>query len=361
MTPAAIPNTPSAAILGVKATSTDPQLDALLNGAGIAALDRTGWIRITGSDRVRWLNGMATNSVQDLAKGSGAYNFFLNAQGRIQGDGNIFASADELLIETSRDQVATLIPYLDHYVIMDDVELADITDTRHGLTLVGPKAALLLTQLSLSADGLNQLETRTLAWNTETVTVIRAHGDLVPRYELWTDTAEALQALRQALDAAGATACDPVALDSLRILEGTPLYGTDIRDRELPQETNQTRALHFNKGCYLGQEIVERIRSRGNVHRTFTIFRLEGMLPAPGTTLESSGKQAGELTSVVAVPVSGINGSNLQLALGYVRREALDRHEPLTYPDGVAYALSSPLFATEIELPSQASDSLKRD
>lgn len=323
----------------------------------MASLDQTGWIRVTGSDRVRWLNGMATNSVQQLAPNNGAYNFFLNAQGRIQADGLIFASPDELLIETGRPQIATLIPYLDHYVIMDDVELSDITSSRHGLTLIGPQAIALLTHLGIQADGLNELEIRSLGWGSINVTLLRAHGPLVSRYELWVDSAEILQQLQKALETAGATPCEAQALEWLRILEGTPLYGVDIRDRDLPQETNQTRALHFNKGCYLGQEIVERIRSRGNVHRTFSAFRLEGALPTSGTALESAGKQVGELTSVAAIPLAGSHGGELQLALGYVRREAVERRDPITYPGGTANSVSSPFSSMETEPSSQASDS----
>ncbi len=116
----------------------------------------------------------------------------------------------------------------------------------------------------------------------------------------------------------------------LRILEGTPLYGTDIRDKDLPQETDQTRALHFAKGCYLGQEIVERIRSRGTVHRTFSGFILTGELPAPGTRiLDADDKPVGELTSVARIQLPA--GTD-QLALGYIRREALDRNATIDLP-----------------------------
>jgi folate-binding protein YgfZ len=361
MTLAATSNPHATGINSIPASSPHPQLDGLLHKAGIAALDQTGWIRVAGADRVRWLNGMATNSVQDLTPGSGAYNYFLNVQGRIQGDGIIFASADELFIEISRRQIATLIPYLDHYIIMDDVELTDISDTRHGLSIIGPESPALLTQIGLPTDSLNELDVRVSPRKSATVTLVRAHGPLVPRYELWTEREDDAQALRQALEDAGAIPSDPATLEWLRILEGTPLYGTDIRDRDLPQETNQTRALHFNKGCYLGQEIVERIRSRGNVHRTFAAFRLEGTLPAPGATLDSAGKAAGELTSVAAIPLSDSTGSNLQLALGYVRREALDRREPLQYAGGIAHPLPSPFSATETASQYQASDSSKRD
>jgi len=343
MTTAITSNTPPTAHSGVEPPSSNPQLTALLQGAGIAPLDRIDWIRVTGTDRVRWLNGMATNTVQDLAPGAGAYNFFLNAQGRIQADGYIFATPDALLIETSRSQAASLIPYLDHYIIMDDVELADVTESRHGITLIGPKAASLLVKLGLAIDDLKHVESRSLPWQSITVTVIHAHSPLVPRFELWTDTPADAAILLDALEAAGAEPCESQAFEWLRLLEGTPLYGTDIRNsetvRDLPQETNQARALHFSKGCYLGQEIVERIRSRGNVHRTFTAFRLEGALPTTGTPLESAGKQVGELTSVASIPFAG---TALQLALGYVRREALARGDQLQYPGGRALPTAIP-------------------
>jgi folate-binding protein YgfZ len=340
MTTAAISNTSQEA-----ASTFQPQLAALLHGAGVAALDQTGWIRVTGSDRVRWLNGMVTNSVQQLTPG--AYNFFLNAQGRIQGDGYIFASPDALFIETASTQIATLIPYLDHYIIMDDVELADITSTRHGLTLIGPQANVLLTKLGLATNQLAELESAKLPWNSTTITIIQAYSPLVPRFELWAETSANADALLQALKEAGALPCETAALEALRIIEGTPRYGVDIRDRDLPQETNQARALHFAKGCYLGQEIVERIRSRGNVHRTFSAFRLEGAIPTPGSALESAGKAAGELTSIVSL--TDEQGQPISLALGYARREALDRHEPLSYPGGTAHPVPVPA-AAEIKL-----------
>jgi folate-binding protein YgfZ len=318
--------------------SSVPQFEAALHGAGVAKLDGTGWIRVTGEDRVRWLNGMATNSVQDLTDGRGAYNFFLNAQGRIQADGNIFAGESSepgvLWIETERRQIATLIPYLDHYIIMDDVELADLSGERHGVSLVGPLAAKILSKLGVPVDDLAPLQKRSFSWNGGEAQVIRAHGPLVPRYEVWTGSASDADAFLNAALEAGACSIDSQTLEWLRLLEGTPLYGVDIRDRDLPQETNQTRALHFNKGCYLGQEIVERIRSRGNVHRTFTVFRLEGAQPAPGTILQAAGKQVGELTSVSAIPASD---APLQIGLGYIRREALDRGDRLEYDGGIAY------------------------
>ena len=334
---------PAQSDLRVSSPATLPaQLTALLQGAGISPLENTGWIRATGDDRVRWLNGMVTNSIQQLQPGEGTYNFLLSVQGRIQGDAYIFAEPDALLLETASSQISGLIALLDRFIIMDDVELADLTGASSGLSITGPQAASLLAQIGLPVEALGDLARQTFPWKSTEITIIHAYSPMVPRYELWTDSATAA-ALTQALLDAEAIFCEPQSQEWLRILEGTPLYGVDIRDRELPQETAQTRALHFTKGCYLGQEIVERIRSRGNVHRTFAAFRLDGELPAPGTKLNSNGKDVGELTTIASIPLPA-NQSIVQLALGYIRREVLDLNSPLAYSGGVATSVSLPFL-----------------
>jgi folate-binding protein YgfZ len=318
-----------------------------------------GWIRVTGEDRVRWLNGMVTNSVQELKDGEGNYNFLLTVQGRIQGDSTIFAEPDALLMETAASQVPGLMTLLDRFIIMDDVELADATGSQSGLLVAGPKAVSLLTQIGINVEDLEVLQKQTMPWNAVQINVLHNESPLIPRFELWSD-ANVTQKLFEAFQNAGAVLCETQSLEWLRILEGTPLYGTDIRDRELPQETGQTRALHFSKGCYLGQEIVERIRSRGNVHRTFAAFRLDGELPVAGASLEADGKQIGELTSVAAIPLPADDGTIVQLALGYIRREALDRALPLHYAGGVAVPVSLPFSAAASSALRPASESRER-
>ena len=244
---------------------------------------------------------------------------------------------------------------LDRFIIMDDVELADVTGSQSGLLVAGTKASSLLAQIGLNVDDLATLHQRTTTWNTAQITVLRNDTPLVPRFELWAD-ADTTSKLLEAIQNAGAAFCDAQSLEWLRILEGIPLYGTDIRDRELPQETGQTRALHFAKGCYLGQEIVERIRSRGNVHRTFSAFRLDGQLPAAGTPLEADGKPVGELTSVAAIPLPTEDAKTVQLALGYIRREALDRNLPLHYPGGIAIPVALPFSSAAPSAPQSASE-----
>ena len=334
--------------------SPQAQLDALLHGVGIAPLDSTGWIRVTGSDRVRWLNGMVTNNIAALKPGQGCYNFVLNAQGRIQGDLTAWMLEDSILLETSRDQIPALLAHLDHFIIMDDVELAEIPDEslpvsdqnleRDGLLIAGPEAAATLQRIGISTTQSSTLTVRSTAWKGNPIDLTHAHGPLVPRFEIWSDLTNILM-IGQALTDVGATTVSPNAIEALRILEGTPRYGVDIRNTEkshdLPQETAQTRALHFSKGCYLGQEIVERIRSRGNVHRTFGGFQLTGTLTEPGAALtaESFPRPVGELTSVAAIPLAT---GPVQLALGYIRREALDRKLTLEYPGGTATPIALP-------------------
>jgi folate-binding protein YgfZ len=340
-------------------SSSAAQLAALLQGTGISRLDQTGWIRVTGEDRVRWLNGMVTNAIQQLQDGEGNYNFLLSVQGRIQGDATIFAEPDALLMETAAAQVPSLMTLLDRFIIMDDVELADVTGSRSGFLIAGPKAASLLTQIGLNVEDLEVLQKRTMPWNAAQISVFHPDGPLIPRFELWAD-ADTAPKLFEAFQGAGAVVCEAQSLEWLRILEGTPLYGTDIRDRELPQETGQTRALHFAKGCYLGQEIVERIRSRGNVHRTFSAFRLDGELPVAGVLLQADDKQVGELTSVAAIPLPTNDGEVVQLGLGYIRREALDRGLPLHYAGGVAIPVPLPFSAAAPAALQSASESSER-
>jgi folate-binding protein YgfZ len=233
---------------------------------------------------------------------------------------------------------------------MDDVELADISDQRHGLLVAGPDALRTVQTLGGTScstppsppPAANTIDLKQTAYRNAPVDLIRAYRPLVPQFEIWGDSATIAEI---SAELASIPKASPEALEYLRILSGIPSYGIDIRNsdtaHELPQETAQDRALHFAKGCYLGQEIVERIRSRGSVHRTFTGFLLAGTLPAPGAALtaESFPRPVGELTSVASIPLPG---GPIQLALGYIRREALERKLPLDFPGGTATPIALP-------------------
>src|SRR5271154_6895510 len=131
-------------------SSTQKELDAALSDAACFDLGYRTRIRITGEDRLRWLNGMVSNAIQTLPEGQGNYNFILNAQGRIQGDGYIYHCPTDLLLDTDRSQAARLLAHLDHFIIMDDVELHSLDEATTGIGLIGPQAEATLEALGLN-------------------------------------------------------------------------------------------------------------------------------------------------------------------------------------------------------------------
>lgn len=300
----------------VGSTALRNEFTALRSACGVYALDSRIWIVLTGSDRVRWLNGMVTNNVRDLGPRQGLYAFLLNPQGHILGDLYAYNRGDSLLVEIEQRQASQVLAIFDRYIIMDDVEVAPLHDlTAVGVT--GPAARAILKEAGIEVPDLQPLQFADLKWNDVPVTLVLGDSPAVPSYHLWLPPANRL-ALEAALRQAGAEPVSPAALDLLRIACGIPCYGQDIRERDLPQETEQGRALHFSKGCYIGQEIVERIRSRGQVHRKFTGFEIQGELPEPGAKIEADGKPIGEITSAASLP---LDENMRRVALGYIRRE----------------------------------------
>jgi aminomethyltransferase len=294
------------------------EFHALLTGCGVYELASRAKIVLTGSDRVRWLNGMITNNVRDLVVNRGVYGFVLNPQGRILGDLYAYNHGESLLVDTDESQLQNLLGLFDRYIIMDDVEVTSLDGKLGAIGIAGPRSREVLKSAAIDAPELEPLQFADMSWSDISLTLVRNDNPALASYEIWV-APENIPALQDALTKAGATPVDAAALDLLRIAAGIPRYGQDIRERDLPQETEQKRALHFTKGCYVGQEIVERIRSRGNVHRKFTGFEVEGLLPAPGTKIEANGKEVGEITSSAALPVASGERS---VALGYIRREA---------------------------------------
>ena len=334
--------------------ATQAELEAILHGAAFAPLSAPGYedfargfLRITGSDATRWLNGMVTNSIQALAPGEGNYNFLLNAQGRILADCTIYREPHEneptFLLETDSSQLVAVSDTLDRFIIMDDVELTPSPSEGQIIRLFGPSTPDILKSYyealkfpTFEPPSANQLAH---AGRRDRILTTAASSGIA--YDVTDPDGTGL--LLAWAEQEGALLLSPAALEAFRIFSGTPRYGTDIRNsdaaRDLPQETNQTHALHFSKGCYLGQEIVERIRSRGQVHSQFTRFRRSGDLPGTlPARLQADSKPAGELTSAALVPLPG--GPQL-FALGYARREFLELRRELTYPDGTAIPISA--------------------
>jgi folate-binding protein YgfZ len=180
-------------------------------------------------------------------------------------------------------------------------------------------------------------------WNGWDVRILRTYGVLAKHYEFWLPTA-GLARLWSCLRTGGAMPVGCAALEALRIAEAIPAYGIDMVERDLPQETSQLRAIHFAKGCYLGQEIVERIRSRGNVHRHLRPLELAGPIPPSGAVLTlDDGAAAGHITSAAELPLA--TGARV-FALGMVRSETEAGSESFQYAapsgKGTARILDAP-------------------
>ena len=320
----------------------EAEIAALLENAAVHDMGWQRRIAVRGEDRSRWLSGMVTNTVETLPENSGAYNLVLNAQGRIQGDALVWHSGESLELEIEAAQYDTLLAHLDRFIIMDDVELVPLSGIT-ALGLTGPKAPALLTSLGLPIPEADMTLAEAML-DSHAVRIARDHSPLVPRFTLWIEESQAAT-FWQRLTQSGAAPAGATALETLRILEGTPAYATDIQSRDLAQETSQARALSFTKGCYLGQEIVERIRSRGQVHRhlrQLEIFPVSGEIPAPGAELQLAGKAAGTLTSITAMQ---LHGSRRIFAIGMIRAEAelTERSgTSLDYSGGHARLLTAP-------------------
>ena len=290
----------------------------LLTGCGIYDLGWRGKMVATGQDRTRWLNGMVTNNIRDLEPNRGNYSFLLNAQGRILGDLYAYNRGDFIMIDTAAWQVPKLKETFDKFIIMDDVEITDISEKLTSLAVQGPRAREILHDAGVKFSDVDPMEVQDVTWNDAGLSITRMISDVAQTYEIWLAPAAAAP-LWETLVGRGARPIGTQALEMFRVAAGVPRFGQDITERYLPQETAQDSALNFSKGCYVGQEIVERIRSRALLHRRLTGLIVDGPAPIGGTKIHLDGKDVGEITSATTVPAGD---RDLTLALGYVRTEA---------------------------------------
>lgn len=275
---------------------------ALHQHAAWLDLSGRGKIRVTGEDRARLLHAMTTNHVQQLKPGDGCYAFFLNAQGRILGDVNLFSFDDHFLLDTEPETRHKLYEHLDRYIIADDVTLTDETDRLSTIAIEGPHSADILAKLGAPIP---EATYSTAPWKDRIVARVDSTGS--GGFFIFTpDKASVIEEL----EAQGAIAAKPDQASIVRIENGRPRYGEEITERFLVQETGQMHAIHFSKGCYLGQEIVERVRSRAQIHRILRRIEIDTIeIPRAGTKFEG-----GEIVSAVLSPAL-----NKVVAMAYVK------------------------------------------
>jgi folate-binding protein YgfZ len=283
--------------------------EALRSAAAWLDLSSRGKIKLTGEDRPRLLHAMTTNHIQQLTPGTGCYAFFLNDKGRILSDANILCRPDHFLLDLEPEAREKIYQHLEHFIIADDVTLEDATPELATIAVEGPKAAEVLQR---AGAPIPETEYSTVDWGSRVVARLNTTGSL--GFFIFVSAVEKA-ALIAELEGAGAVAADAEALRVVRLEHGKPRYGEDIGERFLAQEANQPQALHFSKGCYLGQEIVERVRSRGQIHRVLMPLVLDTKTPPePGVKLETGDSKAAEITSAAYSPAL-----DKVVALAYVR------------------------------------------
>ncbi len=298
---------------------------ALCHAAGALDLSFRSRICLTGADRVRFLNGQVTNNVKDLRAGDGCYAALVTAKGKLQSDLNIACLPNELLLDFEPGLTEAISQRLEKYIIADDVQIVDAGGPYGLLSVQGPKAEAVVRRVGLALEipvkpmGFTSVNDATLG----EIYLVNQPRIGSSGFDLFVPT-PALGAVLDKLIAAarevGGRACGWQALETARIEAGIPRFGADMDETNLAPEAGiEGRAISYAKGCYIGQEVIARVRTYGQVVKALRGLRLAGdlsALPVRGDKLFHDGKEVGYITSALASPALKAN-----IALGYVRKE----------------------------------------
>ena len=325
------------------------ELAALHQTVGVLDFSFRGRLCLTGADRVRFLHGQVTNDIKKLKPGQGCYAALVTTKGKMESDLNIFNLAEEILLDFEPGMTTAVTQRLDKYIVADDVQIIEAAPHYGLVTVQGPKSEAVVKALGLFVQlPTHPFDSVKLSEATLGEIYLAHHPRLgtvgfdlfVPNNSLNAVADKLIAAARQL----GGQASGWSAFETARIEAGLPRFGADMNDTYLPLECGiENRAVVYNKGCYIGQEIINRVHSFGHVNKELRGLILRGPLAGdarPGDKLFQQGKEAGLLTSVTYSP-----SLKAQIALGYVRRECNQMDTELTVPkaDGEISARIVPL------------------
>lgn len=292
--------------------------------AVVATVAPRGLLVLSGRDRGTYLHGLLTNDTAALKPGTGCYAAWLTASGRMTTDMHVLESGDTILLDVPEAETAGVAARLDQFIFTEDVQVADVSRDLRRIEVHGPEAAKVIATVLGAPDSLGELGTWAQCRNARVprdagaVVVARIDRLGVPGFVLYT-AADAEAALRAALDAAGARAVAPEAVEAARIEAGWPVYGVDMDEQIIPLEAGiEARAISMTKGCYVGQEIIVRVlhRGHGRVAKRLVGLRIEGDGPvARGEKLDAGNHEVGWVTSSAVSPSLG------SIALAYLHRD----------------------------------------
>jgi folate-binding protein YgfZ len=309
-------------------------------GAGLIDLSSRGRLRVSGSEATMFLNGLITNDMKTLAENRWMPAAFPTVQGRLIGAVRVVRLKDAFVIDTDAESHEAVLKTVSRFTLAGDFHVKDLTSETALLSVQGKRAVevvekVLKTSVSdLPRDGV--LETN---WQNTPVTIIRATHTAEDGFDILIDSAQGAQ-LRQALIDADAQVVSPDVFEVLRIEAGIARFGHDVDETNVVTETNLDDAVSYTKGCYVGQEIIVRIKHRGHVAKKLTGLRFQTEKRIePGTIIKSSdGKEIGKLTSTAFSPKL-----EATIGLGYVRYEFLN--------PGTTVVIEPEIQATTAELP----------
>lgn len=285
---------------------------AAKESCAISDLSYRGKLRVTGQDRTSFLHNMLTNDIKALSPGKGCYAALLTDRAKMVSDMFVFAFEDSYLIDIEPGALEKARQFIEKYIIADDVAIKDITSETGHLHIQGPGAMSMLQELS------SRSHTAILGSPVDLISVDRWG----PGFDILC-TAEGLRPIWENILRKGIKPIGFEAQEALRIEAGVPRFGMDMDETVLILEAGLTNAISFTKGCFLGQEIVARVRAHGRVTRKLVSLALPGTEPVKkGEKIKKNDEEIGEITSSAFSPSLG-----KVIALGYVKAE---RAEPGT-------------------------------
>jgi len=294
----------------------------LRRSAGVLDMSSRSRVCVTGADRQRFVNGQVTNNVKDLNAGQGCYAALVTAKGKMQSDLFIYCLPDELLLDFEPGLTAAVTERLERYVIADDVQVVDVGSVYGMLTVQGLRSADVVRAVGLEPPSAPLNWSRSGSTGAEIYCMKNARGT-VSGFDVFVPAGQA-GAMRERLIEAAAKleggASSIGALEIVRIESGIPRFGVDMDETNLASEAGiEARAISYSKGCYIGQEVISRIRAFGQVAKSLRGLRFPtelSRLPQKGDKLFHDGKEVGYVTS--SCRSYALQGN---IALGYVRRE----------------------------------------
>jgi folate-binding protein YgfZ len=305
----------------------------------VALIDKNyrAYFSLTGPDRVRYLNAVLTNDIKSLTPGQGNVSLLLNPQGRILAEIETHAEPERLLCISFAMTRKPLLEVIEKFIIMDDVTLTDESDRYATLALEGPQITRLVSELvSVDLAKLDDFASVAAGIGSLQLTVTKKTYGGVPSAEFLVDQSQTetlWNIVLERVKAAGGGPAGYTALNTLRLEQGIPWFGYDFGDKQIPHEAGlEGSHISYSKGCYTGQEIVERVRSRGQVNRRRVLLAFSGTkVPEPNDTLISDGKEVGHVTRSAFSP-----RFSQPIAMAYVRKESAGQGNELKWKDEVA-------------------------